>query len=79
MRAAIYARVSTANGDQHPENQVHDVTAWACRLGHDVVNVYVDRQTGSTDNRPALQEALRAAHPSHVGALQEFRPSGRNA
>ena len=48
MKAAIYARVSKPNGDQTPDNQIEALTAWAARLRYDVVNVYVDRQTGST-------------------------------
>jgi len=62
MRAAIYARVSKANGDQHPDNQVDALKTWAQRLGHELVHVYVDRQTGSTDDRPGLKAALLAAH-----------------
>src|SRR5437867_620202 len=62
MKAAIYARVSKQNGDQHPDNQIDVLREWARRLGHDLAQVYVDRQTGSTDDRPALKEALRAAH-----------------
>jgi DNA invertase Pin-like site-specific DNA recombinase len=69
MRAAIYARVSTATGKQNPDNQVHDVTAWAARLGFEVVKVYVDRQSGSTDDRPALQEALQGAHRREYDVL----------
>ena len=45
MKAAIYARVSKANGDQHPDNQIDVLTEWARRLGHDRVQVYVDRQS----------------------------------
>src|SRR5881397_1942263 len=69
MKAAIYARVSKQNGDQHPDNQIDILTEWARRLGHDLVQVYVDRQTGSTDDRPALKEALRAAHERQFDIL----------
>jgi len=69
MKAAIYARVSKANGDQHPDNQVDALTAWAERLGHELVQVYVDKQTGSTDDRPALKQALRAAHERQFDLL----------
>ena len=62
MKCAIYARVSKADGSQHADNQSEALTAWAERLGHEVVQVYVDRQTGSTDDRLALKEALRGAH-----------------
>src|SRR5207247_2379235 len=69
MKAAIYARVSKANGDQHPDNQIDVLTEWARRLGHDLVHVYVDRQTGSTDDRPAIKEALQAAHERRFDVL----------
>ncbi len=69
MKAAIYARVSKANGDQHPDNQVDALTGWAERLGHQLVHVYVDKQTGSTDDRPALTQALQAAHERRFDVL----------
>src|SRR5437867_3024890 len=69
MKAAAYVRVSKANGDQHPDNQIDVLTEWARRLGHDLVQVYVDRQTGSTDDRPALKEALRGAHERQFDLL----------
>jgi DNA invertase Pin-like site-specific DNA recombinase len=69
MKAAIYARVSKANGDQTPENQIEALTEWARRLGQELVATYVDRQTGSTDDRPALKEALRAAHERRFDVL----------
>jgi DNA invertase Pin-like site-specific DNA recombinase len=64
MNAAIYARVSKANGTQMPDNQIDQLTEWANRLGYtlDSRHVYIDRQTGSTDARPALQRALQDAH-----------------
>src|SRR2546427_1023594 len=69
MKCAIYARVSKPNGDQHPDNQVDALTAWAERLGHQLVHVYVDKQTGSTDDRPALKQALQAAHERRFDVL----------
>jgi DNA invertase Pin-like site-specific DNA recombinase len=68
-KAAIYARVSKANGDQDPANQTEALITWSARLGHEVVTVYVDRQTGSTDDRPALKDALRAAHERRYDVL----------
>ncbi len=64
MNAALYARVSKANGDQTPDNQLDQLQDWAERLGCtiDPGHVYVDKQTGSTDARPALQRMLQAAH-----------------
>jgi DNA invertase Pin-like site-specific DNA recombinase len=64
VKAAIYARVSTSNGEQNPETQLDELRTWAQRLGHDVVAEYVDRVSGAkaADERPALAGALQAAH-----------------
>jgi DNA invertase Pin-like site-specific DNA recombinase len=69
MKAAIYARVSKANGEQTPDNQIEALTDWAGRLGLEVVGVYVDRQTGARDDRPALKDAQRAAHERRFDVL----------
>src|SRR2546422_10613528 len=37
--------------------------------GFNRVHVYLDRQTGSADDRPALKEALRAAHERQYDVL----------
>jgi DNA invertase Pin-like site-specific DNA recombinase len=68
-KAALYVRTSKADGSQHTENQSEALTAWAARLGHEVVAIYVDRQSGSTDDRPALKDALRAAHERRFDVL----------
>lgn len=69
MKAAIYARTSTT--DQCPENQVDELVSWAGRLGYEVVAVYTDQLSGNThaDGRPALRDALRAAHERRPAAL----------
>ena len=64
MKAALYARVSTSNGEQDPETQLGELRAWAARLGCDIVGEYVDRVSGSkgAEERPELKKALRDAH-----------------
>src|SRR5437762_5057925 len=58
MRAAIYARVSTNNG-QDPEMQLCEVRAYCERRGWDVCSEYIDRGiSGSKDSRPQLDEML---------------------
>jgi DNA invertase Pin-like site-specific DNA recombinase len=71
MRAALYARVSTTNGEQNPETQLDELRTWAQRLGHDVVAEYVDRVSGAkgADERPALADALQAAHERRFDVL----------
>ena len=46
MRVAIYARVSTEDKGQDPENQLRDLRAWCANSGHDLVGEYADRVSG---------------------------------
>jgi DNA invertase Pin-like site-specific DNA recombinase len=54
MRIAIYARVSTEDKGQDPENQLRELREW-CR-GHEIVREYVDRESGRTSKRQAFGE-----------------------
>src|SRR5882762_5840142 len=47
MRVAIYARVSTEDRGQDPENQLAQLRAWCTSAGHDVAAEYVDHASGS--------------------------------
>jgi DNA invertase Pin-like site-specific DNA recombinase len=44
MRVAIYARVSTDDKGQDPENQLSQLRAWCA--GHEIVREYVDQESG---------------------------------
>jgi DNA invertase Pin-like site-specific DNA recombinase len=46
MRVAIYARVSTDDKGQDPENQLRELRAWCANAGHTVVHEYVDHESG---------------------------------
>jgi len=61
-RAALYLRVST--GEQTVDNQRRELTAWAERSGHEVVNVFEDAGISGAkgrDKRPAFDAMLKAA------------------
>jgi DNA invertase Pin-like site-specific DNA recombinase len=61
-RVAIYLRVSTK--DQTTDNQRLELTAWAAKAGHDVVEVFEDHAvSGATAGakRPAFSAMMRAA------------------
>src|SRR5271157_1946855 len=61
-RVALYVRVST-NG-QTVENQRRELTQWAERAGHEVVNVYQDAGISGAkgrDKRPGFDAMLKAA------------------
>ena len=63
MKAAIYARVSTANGSQSPEMQVRDLREYCERRGWEVAGEFVDAGvSGSKDRRPELDRLNTEAH-----------------
>jgi DNA invertase Pin-like site-specific DNA recombinase len=72
-RAAIYARVSTHNG-QNPEMQLDEVREY-CRLrGWKVVGEYVDEGiSGSKEHRPALDRLIAACQKRLVDAVVVYR------
>ena len=64
MRVAIYARVSSDDRGQDPENQLSQLRAWCNASGHEIVEEYVDYASGakSADKRPRLAAMFDAAH-----------------
>jgi DNA invertase Pin-like site-specific DNA recombinase len=46
MRIAIYARVSTDDKGQDPENQLRELRAWCANSGHMIVQEYVEHESG---------------------------------
>jgi DNA invertase Pin-like site-specific DNA recombinase len=60
-RVAIYARVSTSNGQQDPEMQLRELREYAKHRGLIVIGEYVDRMSGSKDSRPALNQLMTDA------------------
>ena len=46
MRIAIYARVSTLDKGQDPENQLRELRAWCAHAGHTISREYVERESG---------------------------------
>jgi DNA invertase Pin-like site-specific DNA recombinase len=49
--AAIYARVSTDDKGQDPENQLSQLREWTQSAGHQIVHEYVEHESGRTANR----------------------------
>lgn len=56
MRVAIYARVSTADKGQDPENQLRELRAWCASCGHRIAREYVEHESGrkGADKRKQL-------------------------
>jgi DNA invertase Pin-like site-specific DNA recombinase len=62
MRVALYARVSTSNG-QSPEMQLVELREYASRRGWGLVGEYVDvGVSGSKESRPELNRLMADAH-----------------
>src|SRR6201997_65266 len=65
MRVAIYARVSTTNG-QSPEMQLSDLREYASRRGWETFAEYVDNGvSGAKESRPELNRLMADAHRRH--------------
>jgi DNA invertase Pin-like site-specific DNA recombinase len=64
MRVAIYARVSTEDKGQDPENQLRQLRAWCASAGHQVAREYVDHASGGkgAEKRPEFAAMLADAH-----------------
>jgi DNA invertase Pin-like site-specific DNA recombinase len=63
LRAALYARVSTSNGQQNPEMQLRELREYAERRGWQIAGEYIDQGiSGSKESRPALTRLIVDAH-----------------
>jgi DNA invertase Pin-like site-specific DNA recombinase len=73
MRVALYARVSTMNG-QHPEMQLAELREYASRRGWDVVGEYVDEGiSGARERRPELDRLWTDCRKRRVDAVVVYR------
>lgn len=69
MRVALYARVSTLNG-QNPETQLIELREYAARREWQVAGEYVDAGvSGSKDSRPSLNRLMAHAHQRRFDAI----------
>ena len=72
-RAAIYARVSTQNG-QNPEMQLKELRDYCGRRGWEIAGEYVDKGiSGAKEHRPALDRLLADCRKRSVDALTVYR------
>jgi DNA invertase Pin-like site-specific DNA recombinase len=46
MRVAIYARVSTDDKGQDPENQLGELRTWCVNSGYTITDEYVEHESG---------------------------------
>lgn len=68
-RAALYARVSRANGQQNPEMQLAELREHCQRRNWKIAGEYVDRMTGAREKRPALDRLLSDCRRRTVDAV----------
>ena len=69
MRVALYARVSTLNG-QNPETQLIELREYITRRNWVSAGEYVDAGvTGSKDSRPSLNRLMAHAHQRRFDAI----------
>jgi DNA invertase Pin-like site-specific DNA recombinase len=64
MRIALYARVSTDDKGQDPENQLRQLRQWASNAGHEIVGEYIDQDSGrkGTAGRKQFAALFEDAH-----------------
>ena len=68
-RVALYARVSTCNG-QDPEMQLSELREYATRRGWEIAGEYTDHGvSGSKDSRPELDRLMADAHRRKCDAV----------
>jgi DNA invertase Pin-like site-specific DNA recombinase len=73
LNAAIYARVSTLNG-QNPEMQLRELREYCQRRGWTAALEYVDLGiSGAKEKRPQLDRLLADAHRRHFDAVVVWR------
>lgn len=80
-QVALYARVSTSNNNQNPENQLLDLRKFVEHRGFEIYKEYVDHGiSGAKDNRPALNELMNDARKRRfdVLAVWKFDRFGRS-
>jgi DNA invertase Pin-like site-specific DNA recombinase len=62
VRVALYARVSTLNG-QHPEMQLSELREYGAHRGWQIISEYVDEGvSGARERRPQLDRLMADAH-----------------
>jgi len=69
MRVALYARVSTLNG-QHPEMQLGELREYASHREWEITWEYVDEGvSGAKESRPSLNRLMADAHQRRFDAI----------
>jgi DNA invertase Pin-like site-specific DNA recombinase len=62
MKVALYARVSTHNGQQDPELQLREMREYCANRSWEVFGEYIDHASGAKDKRKELDRLMADAH-----------------
>ena len=73
QRVAIYARVSTTEGKQTPENQLRQLRTYAKARDFTVIAEYIDHATGRNEKRPEYQKLLDAVRKRQADIVLVWR------
>jgi DNA invertase Pin-like site-specific DNA recombinase len=73
MRAALYARVSTKNGQQSPEMQLGEMREHTLRRGWEVFEYTDAGISGSKESRPALNRLMNDARRRRFDVVLVYR------
>jgi len=73
MKVALYARVSRADKDQDPENQLIRLRNFAQSHDWEIYQEYVDYASGAQSQRPALDRMLKDAKGHRFSAILVVR------
>ena len=58
-KTAVYVRVSTANGTQTTDSQLHEIQRHCAARGWDKLEIYNDRMSGAKTSRPELDRMIK--------------------
>ena len=72
MRVALYARVSTRDKDQNPENQLLLLRREVERAGETIIQEYIDEESGGKANRKQFQQLMRDAQKRRFDLVRVF-------
>ena len=73
QRFAFCGRVSTEDKGQDPETQLRPLREYAERRGFLVAGEFVDRASGTTEQRPQYQKLLEAARKRELDVVLVWR------
>ncbi len=73
QRVAIYARVSTTEGKQTPENQLRQLRTYAKARDFTIIAEYIDHATGRNEKRPEYQKLLDAVRKRQADIVLVWR------